>query len=84
MQPGQTAISPMIVPCVEEKCPLYNPQEEICSLGAVTGIHNAIAALGAILLELKLILSPPLNSPSPLMRIAESLAAIVDNQTKKG
>lgn len=85
LQPNQVAIGPMLVPCVGEDCPLF--YNERCSLYKVQHIDTIaihFADLANALRDLKLILEPPKDSPSPLMRVANSLAEIVENIKKKG
>ena len=87
MQPNQVAIAPMMVPCVEDSCPLFDSlagrSGRCCLAEIMTASHN-LAALHDRISELKLILEPPKGSPSPLMRVANSLAEIVENMRKKG
>ena len=84
MQPNQVAIGPMLVPCVERNCPLFDYTAERCCLAEVMTLSRNLAALHDQLSDMKLIFEPPKGSPSPLMRVANSLAEIVENMKKKG
>jgi len=83
MQPNQVAIGPMMLPCVERDCPLYDYLAERCCLAEVITLSRNFAAMHDRLLDLKLVLEPPMGSPSPLMRVADSLAKIVENLKEK-
>lgn len=84
MQPNQMAVGPMMVPCVEDDCPLYDPQAEVCGLQAFTSISYNFVNLIGFIADIKLIFEPPKDSPSPLMRLAQAVEALVENSKKKG
>lgn len=98
LSPNQVAIGPMLVPCVEDDCPMFDSEKKICSLRVGGEIHHSVQNVVGVLSEIggqlhrlvdtfadiKLVLEPPKGSPSPLMRVANSLAEIVENIKKKG
>ena len=86
LQPGQTAIAPMMVPCCGNKCPLFDTKHERCALYSVVSIAdnlNYLRVMASVVEELKMVLEPA--TKSPIGAIADSLSEIVLLlTTKKG
>lgn len=84
---GQCAT--IMPPCAKEKCAVWDAVTGMCSVLSMSGSANDIVhALSAIRVELSNIrmeLSPPKDSPSPAMRMANAFEAMLKLQeTKKG
>jgi hypothetical protein len=77
---GTVMIRPMRVECAEENCALWDRGFKACSIRSV---EAAINDLTGALTNFGYLFKPPSTGGSPLMRIANSLEALVQHQAER-
>ncbi len=84
LQPNQMAVAPMAVPCAKEKCAAWDAVTNMCSVlslaGSVDSVRELLGSIRCELSNFRMVFTPPEGSPSPLMRLAEAVEAIVKHQ----
>lgn len=76
-------------PCAKEKCAVWDTTDGMCSVLSfacnVDDIRTVLNTIRIELSDLRMVLTPPKDSPSPLMRMADAMEAMHKRQeTKKG
>lgn len=81
LQPNQMTLASIAVPCAKEKCAVWDSVLNMCSVLSVANnaddIRTLLGSIRSELSNLRMVFTPAQDSPSPLMRIAESLETLV-------
>jgi hypothetical protein len=83
--PGnQQVMTPVMLPCMKERCQLWDTEEGVCCYQSANWELSQIVANLQPLQNLQLLqhLEPPKDG-SPLMRIADALETIVKSKKEK-
>ncbi len=79
-QSPQGQLASILPPCAKEKCAVWDPVLNMCSVLSLTqntdSIRELLGTISIELLNLRQALEPPKDGPSPLMRLADAAETI--------